>query len=174
MHDYTVLACVLPLIDKGLNSISMASISEMNDILIVGGGPAGLSLAVNLARSLHSVVVFDSGQYRNGLLPHLHGVVGWDHQDSGSIRQKMRGDLARYSTASLVETTVRFVAKEGEDPATYRVTDDEGRVWLGRKLALATGVSDILPDIPGYEECWVRGMYVCLHIKSQPVKKPTR
>lgn len=134
---------------------------DLKDVLIIGGGPAGLSLAVNLARSLHSVVVFDSGQYRNALLPYLHGAVGWDHQNPSAIRKQMRDDLVnRYDTTTIVETTVQKVSKDenkGSQP-TFKVSDDQGRVWLGRKLVLATGVSDVLPNIPGYKECWVDGM----------------
>ncbi|KAI8632632.1 thioredoxin reductase glit [Xylariaceae sp. FL1651] len=133
------------------------------DILIVGGGPAGLSAAVNLARSLHTVIIFDSGQYRNALLPHLHGVPGWDHEDPATIRTRMHKDLlARYNTVSIVQTTVTRVNHLSDARSRFSVVDSEGREWFGKKLILATGVSDILPDIPGYKESWVKGIYHCL------------
>lgn len=134
------------------------------DVLIIGGGPAGLSAAVNLARSLHTVVVFDSGKYRNALLPHLHGAVGWDHENPSSIRTQMQKDLlARYDTTTIVPTAVATVARtENGGRVRFVVTDAEGKAWTGRKLVLATGVSDVLPDVPGYESCWVNGMYAAL------------
>lgn len=129
------------------------------DVLIVGGGPAGLSAALNLARSLHTVIIFDSEQYRNSLLPYLHGVPGWDHEDPASVRTRMQKDLlARYDTVSIVRTTVSRVAQIQGPKTCFSVVDIAGREWSGRKLVLATGVSDILPDIPGYADGWVKGM----------------
>ncbi|KAI1176316.1 thioredoxin reductase glit [Nemania sp. FL0916] len=133
------------------------------DVLIVGGGPAGLSAALNLARSLHTAIVFDSEQYRNALLPHLHGVPGWDHEDPASIRTRMQKDLlARYNTVSIIRTTISRVAKVDGPQTRFSVADTSGREWSGKKLILATGVSDILPDIPGYADGWVKGIYHCL------------
>jgi gliotoxin/aspirochlorine biosynthesis thioredoxin reductase len=134
--------------------------SEIYDVLIIGGGPAGLSAATNLARSLHTVVIFDSKEYRNALLPHLHGVPGWDHEDPSSIRTRMQKDLiARYDTAQIVHVPATHAARCDKGSANFCVTDATKREWFGRKLVLATGVSDLLPDLPGYESCWVNGMY---------------
>jgi thioredoxin reductase len=73
----------------------------------------------------------------------------------------MQKDLmARYNTTIIVNTTVERVARLEGEQTRFEVVDAQGRHWLGRKLVLATGVSDLLPDIPGYESCWVKGMYV--------------
>ena len=134
---------------------------EVYDVLIVGGGPAGLSAATSLARSLHTVVIFDSKQYRNARLPHLHGAPGWDHEDPASIRTKMQKDLiARYNTTKLLEHGASRAAQCEEGRARFVVTDEKGMEWFGRKLVIATGVSDILPNLPGYDMCWVNGMYM--------------
>lgn len=142
-------------------AISNSEADKVKDVLIIGGGPAGLSAAINLARSLHTVVIFDSGQYRNALLPYLHGAPGLDHQDPASIRIQMQKDLlARYDTTTIANVAVEYVARLDRKRTQFCVTDSDGKQWYGRRLVLATGVSDILPDIPGYESCWVKGMYV--------------
>lgn len=133
----------------------------MLDVLIIGGGPAGLSVATGLARQLYTAVVFDSGVYRNALTKHMHNFPTWDHRDPADFRAKARSDLlARYSTVSFEETQIKSVRKTPN--GSFKATDSQGRVWTGRKLVLASGVKDIYPDIDGYENVWTKGVYHCL------------
>lgn len=70
-----------------------APASAVVDTLLIGGGPAGLSAALALARQLHSAVVFDSGVYRNALSKHMHTVATWDHKDPARVpRRHAQGD----------------------------------------------------------------------------------
>ncbi|SPO06241.1 related to thioredoxin reductase [Cephalotrichum gorgonifer] len=131
------------------------------DVLIVGGGPAGLSLAGALARQLYTAVVFDNGTYRNARATHMHNVLGWDHQSPEAFRAKGREDiLSRYETITVESTTIQQVRKID---AGFEATNDKGQTWTGRKLALATGVRDTFPDIPGFADCWGRGIFHCLY-----------
>ncbi|KAK1760326.1 FAD/NAD(P)-binding domain-protein [Echria macrotheca] len=137
------------------------------DVLIIGGGPAGLATATALARQLYRTIVFDSGVYRNAPTSHMHNVLGWDHRDPADFRAKARDDLAaRY--AGIVE--FRRGSKSGrvdsvafdEGRKLFRAVDAEGQRWWGRKLVLAMGVSDVFPPVEGYGDVWGRGVYQCL------------
>lgn len=137
---------------------------KIYDVLIIGGGPAGLSIATTIVRQLQTAIVLDSGAYRNGRSEHMHGVPGFDHVDPVVFRTKAKGDiLKRYDTVEFRKTRITEVKKvslgdlEGGHEH-FQATDWQGNVFLGRKVALATGVKDVLPDIDGYNECWGRGM----------------
>ena len=126
------------------------------DVLIIGGGPAGLSVATGLARQLHRAVVFDSGVYRNALASHMHNVASWDHKPPAEFRQAARERIARYDTIQFENTEIKKV--ERTDDGIFSAMDAQERVWTGKKLVLANGVCDIFPDIPGYASCWALGM----------------
>ncbi|MCJ1471292.1 hypothetical protein MMC07_009940, partial [Pseudocyphellaria aurata] len=131
------------------------------DVLIIGGGPAGLSVATGLARQLYTAVVFDSGVYRNALPKHMHNVATWDHRGPAEFRAAARDDiLRRYTTIQFHTTTIQSVRKTPEDQ--FEATDIDGHVWTGRKLMLAAGVRDVYPDIDGYAECWAKSIFNCL------------
>ncbi|KAI1105363.1 hypothetical protein F4804DRAFT_341243 [Jackrogersella minutella] len=132
------------------------------DVLIIGGGPAGLAVATGLARQLYTAVIFDSGVYRNALTKHMHNVPTWDHRDPAEFRAKAFADLkARYNTIQLEKVKIESVRQTPK--GRFQATDSTGRVWTGRKLVLATGARDIPLDITGYDECWARGSnYHCL------------
>lgn len=133
------------------------SSNNVVDVLIIGGGPAGLTVATTIVRQLHTAVVFDSGVYRNSRTEHLHGVPGFDHVDPEVFRTKAKGDLLRrYDTVKFKKAHVEEARRlEG---GNFQVTDGRGKTYEGRKLVLATGVQDIMPQIEGYGLCWGRGM----------------
>lgn len=141
---------------------------KIYDVLIIGGGPAGLSIATTIVRQLQTAIVLDSGTYRNSRSEHMHGVPGFDHVDPEVFRTKAKGDiLKRYDTVEFRKTRITEVKKVvlpedseegGGHGEHFQATDWQGNVFVGRKVALATGVKDVLPDIDGYNECWGRGM----------------
>jgi thioredoxin reductase len=131
------------------------------DALIIGGGPAGLSVATGLARQLHTAVVFDSGIYRNQLSRNMHNVVTWDHRSPADFREAARNDIRkRYSTIDFKNVAINEVRKTTS--GLFEAVDATGYVWQGKKLVLATGVEDIFPDFDGYKEGWAAGM--CVHL----------
>ncbi|KAK6849414.1 hypothetical protein PG990_001707 [Apiospora arundinis] len=135
--------------------------SPLMDVLIIGGGPAGLAVATGLARQLYTAVVFDSGVYRNALTKHMHNVPTWDHRDPAEFRAKAKSDLlARYSTVQFEQTKIESIIRVQH--GRFQATGSDGRTWTGRKLVLASGMTDVAPDIKGYASCWAQGIYHCL------------
>ncbi|KAB8238036.1 thioredoxin reductase gliT [Aspergillus alliaceus] len=131
------------------------------DVLVIGGGPAGLSVVTGLARQLYRAVVFDSGVYRNSPTSHMHNVATWDHSPPADFRKAARERvLGRYDTIEFENTEIKKVQKT--DEGYFKAFDARDRAWTGRKLVLATGVRDIFPDIEGYGECWGTGIFHCL------------
>lgn len=124
-------------------------------IIIIGGGPAGLSAAASIVRQDHTIYLFDYQQYCNAAVKHLHTVPSWDHRDPAEFRAASLKELERYSTVTVGPTEVESI-KQNEDGRIE--ARGSGKKVLGKKLILATGVEDVFPEIPGYAECWVSGM----------------
>ena len=134
---------------------------EITDVLIVGAGPAGLSCATVLSRLLWKTVIFDSGVYRYKESKRYHMVPGYDHQSLLSYIGDTRSDLvARYDTNTFVSATAEKVEKLeiGEHSGLFRITDSKSNFWLGRKVVLAIGNVEMFPNIPGYQDSWIKGM----------------
>jgi len=103
---------------------------------------------------------FDSGVYRNRLASHMHSVPGFDHRNPKDLRDATRNDISsRYNTVAFADNT-KIVRIEKTDTGLFQATAADGNKWTGRKVVLATGVRDIMPNIPGYADCWVKGMQV--------------
>jgi thioredoxin reductase len=131
------------------------------DVLVIGAGPAGLACTISVSRLLHTAICFSSGEYRNAKSKHMHGIPTWEHRDAADFRAAARKDiLANYDTASFEDVRITSLEKkEREGGGTlFRAVDETGKEWWGRKVALATGIKDLMPDIEGYEDCWADSM----------------
>ena len=120
------------------------------DVLIVGGGPAGLSAALTLGRARRRVLVCDAGDARNAPAAHAHGLLTRDGTPPLELRRLGRAELDRYG----VEVRdVRIAALE-RTTGGYCATTARGRSVTARTVILATGVVDELLPIPGVAEGW--------------------
>lgn len=128
------------------------------DVTIVGGGPAGLSAALILARACRSVIVFDAAHPRNAVVPHLHGLLSRDGVAPLELLRIAREDLARYQTVHIehVEVTSARCMNPG-----FEVTLETGRTCRSRKLLIATGVADNVPEVPGLRELYGTSVFHC-------------
>ncbi|KAL6354086.1 hypothetical protein LRP88_12419 [Fusarium phalaenopsidis] len=127
--------------------------TKLYDVLIIGGGPAGLSMATALARQLYTALVLDSGVYRNAPTKHMHNVIGFDHADPAAFRAKAREDLEkRYSSIEFKSATVETVKKL--DSGIFEAVDSKGTVYQGKRLGLGTGGRGIFHCLycHGFEE----------------------
>lgn len=135
---------------------SQAPTPEFVDVLIVGGGPAGLTSGISVARNVHTAIVFDSHSYRNERATHFHMLPTWDGKDPIDFRDAARQNtLDNYQTTFYEDVKIEKAKKDGE---IFELADENGKVWKGRSLVLATGIIDVPLDIPGFDECWGRSM----------------
>ncbi|KAJ5212203.1 uncharacterized protein N7498_003849 [Penicillium cinerascens] len=137
-----------------------------SDALIIGGGPAGLTAALTLARQQQSSIVFDAGTYRNDPADYMHLIPGFDHVKPSEFREKAKDNiLSNYDQVQFKKIAVSSVRKD-ESNGGFSLTDEAGNVWNGKKLILCNGVEDIYPNIDGYAECWGKGIFHCLFCKG--------
>ncbi|KAH6611616.1 hypothetical protein Trco_001636 [Trichoderma cornu-damae] len=134
------------------------------DVIIVGGGPAGLSAASGLARVRRKVLMIDSGDYRNSPTRHVHDVIGYDGVTPAYFRWVARKQILKYGTVNLVNGTVTKIQPKAGN--SYFVVsadypDNDKLAFTARKVILATGLRDPLPATPGLVENWGKGIYWC-------------
>ena len=136
------------------------------DVLIVGGGPAGLSAGLQLGRSLRSILICDNNEPRNGPAAEAHGYLTRDSISPGELRRLGREEVAEYGG----EFRDSQVTNVGRDGAGFTSILDTGETVTSRKVLLATGVSDNLPNIDGFEEFWGSGVHHCPYCHGYEVR----
>lgn len=129
-----------------------------HDVIIIGGSYAGLSAGLQLARARRSVLIVDAGERRNRFASCSHGFLSQDGRPPAEIVAAAREQLALYETVQWVDG--RAERAERID-AGFRIALPQGRSETGRRLVLATGVVDELPDVPGLAERWGRSVFHC-------------
>jgi thioredoxin reductase len=128
------------------------------DVAIVGGGPAGLSAGIWLARYLHRVVLVDSGDPRNWETRGINGFLGHPGIRPAELRGLGREE-ARAHGVELVDATCETVAQQDEDD--FELVLDHGARYRARRLLLAIGLRDVWPDIPGLAHVYGANAHVC-------------
>ena len=126
--------------------------------MVVGGGPAGLSAATWAARYRRSVLVVDSGEYRNRWAAKSHGYLGSDPSDPMALLEQSRKDLASYSEVSFCAGRVAAARREAD--GRFVVTVD-GEAYAGLRLILAMGVVDTFPEVDGFFDHYGTSVFHC-------------
>ena len=142
------------------------------DVIIVGAGPAGLNAALILGRCRRSVLICDNGRPRNAASHALHGYLTRDGSDPREFLTLGRQELRRYETVDLRD--VAATDAQCQPNGQFVVTLADGAVLRSRKLLVATGVCDNLPEIPGIREMYGRSVFHCPYcdgweIRDQPI-----
>lgn len=143
----------------------MNAVQPIYDALIVGGGPAGMSAALALARVCRTSIVFDSGEYRNQGAIAMHTFLSRDGIPPEDFRATARQQIQdKYSAqVAFVNSKVEQISQLDILPGYrgFSAVTGENKTFTGRKLVLATGTEDVLPtDIEGYSENWPSHMHV--------------
>lgn len=157
LFTYTVYTSIF-------KSVEMASPTAY-DALIVGSGPAGLSIALGLARVRRRAAIFTKPHgagFRNEGAAEMHNVISRDGTAPVEFRSIAAGQLENYGTIDFVEADIVDMKqnndKQDRSLSTFEVVASDGRTWSGRKLALAMGSVEVFPDIEGYRENWPQNM----------------
>jgi thioredoxin reductase len=130
-----------------------------HDVVVVGGGPAGLNAALVLGRSRRSVLVVDDGQPRNRFAAHMHGFLGLDGTPPSELIARGREECERYG----VTFRAAHVSALRPAPTQRRieVTLADGPTLTARRVLVTTGLRDELPEIAGVAERWGRDVLHC-------------
>ncbi|WP_456787768.1 NAD(P)/FAD-dependent oxidoreductase [Cellulomonas sp. P5_C5] len=156
----------------------------MRDVIVIGGGAAGLSGAVTLARARRSVLVIDDGSPRNAPADGVHGLLGQEGVSPLELLARGRAELAGYGGSLRQGRIVAAVRDDGGSAPTgsdaaqedrgFVVTLDDGTTERARRLLVATGLVDDLPAIPGLRERWGHDVLHCPYchgweVRDQPI-----
>ncbi|MBJ8345437.1 NAD(P)/FAD-dependent oxidoreductase [Antrihabitans sp. YC2-6] len=141
--------------------------NENYDVVIVGGGAAGLGGAMALARARRSVLVIDDGTPRNAPAGHVHNYLGREGTPPLELVQIGRAEVAAYGGEF---KNARVTAVEPVGGPSFRVTTSDGVGITARRLLIATGLVDELPDIPGVAQRWGRDVLHCPYCHGWEVR----
>ena len=139
----------------------------MYDVVIVGAGPAGLSAALMLGRCRRRVLVCDTGRPRNAASRAMHGFLSRDGVPPLEFLRIAREELAQYDSIEIRD--VEVTTAECRE-SRFHVTLAGGEQFHSRKLLIATGVVDNLPDIPGFQELYGASVFHCPYCDGWEVR----
>jgi thioredoxin reductase len=146
-------------------------LSDSYDVVVVGGGAAGLNGALMLARSRRSVLVIDGGTPRNAPAAAVHGLLARDGMPPAELLDRGRAEVRGYGgqlTAGQVAAARQAASHQAGDGFTVTLAD--GRSVHARRLLVATGLADELPEIPGLRERWGRDVVHCPYCHGWEVR----
>lgn len=139
---------------------------ENFDVIIVGAGVAGISAATALARSKRSVLVIDAGSPRNAPSASAHNVLGMEGLSPWEILQQAREQAANYGV-QFSSAQVQELNGSLESGFNVHCTDS---TYTAARIVLATGLKDILPEIPGLREAWGKSVLHCPYCHGWEVR----
>ncbi|MFB9909695.1 NAD(P)/FAD-dependent oxidoreductase [Allokutzneria oryzae] len=151
-------------------AVWVAEVVEMYDVVVVGGGAAGLNAALVLARARRRVLVVDAGEPRNQPAAHMHGFLSRDGMPPGELLAVGREEIARYG-AEVRAGRAESVRREG---AGFVVGLADGSEVAGHRLVVTTGLRDELPEVEGLRERWGADVAACPYchgweVRDQPL-----
>jgi thioredoxin reductase len=140
---------------------------EIYDCIIVGGGPAGLNAAVVLGRCRRKVLLFDTAKYRNRYSHGMHNYLTRDDILPTDFISLCHAELEKYSVQKLNK---QVNTAQKNDSGIFEVRDENGTVYQAKKLLVATGLSDKLPTVDGFMECYGHSVFHCPYCDGWEVR----
>lgn len=143
------------------------------DVVVIGGGAAGLSAALVLTRARRRVVVVDAGQPRNAPAAHMQGFLGSDGLPPSELLAAGRKEVAGYGghlTAGTVTSIVPDSAAAAAKRIGFEATLEDGTSLRARRVLVTTGLRDDIPDLPGVRERWGRDLLHCPYCHGYEVR----
>jgi thioredoxin reductase len=137
------------------------------DVIIVGGSYSGLAAGMALGRALRKVLIIDSGNPCNKQTPHSHNFLTNDGKTPKEIASLARQQVQKYNTVDFLDA---FVTAGTKTDNGFIITVQSGEIFAAKKLIFATGIKDIMPNIPGFAECWGISVLHCPYCHGYEVR----
>ncbi len=137
------------------------------DVLVIGGGAAGLSASLVLSRARRHVLVVDAGAPRNAPAANMHGFLSREGMPPAELLAAGRDEVTGYG-ATIIAGTVTELIQCG--PSTFQALLDDGQRARARKVLVTTGLRDELPDVPGLAERWAKDVLHCPYCHGWEVR----
>jgi thioredoxin reductase len=137
------------------------------DVVVIGGGAAGLSAALVLSRARRTVLVVDAGAPRNAPATHMHGYLSRDGVPPADLLAAGRHEVRSYG-GDIVDGTVTELVPDGR--SGFWALLPGGQRISARRLMVTTGLRDELPDIPGLRDRWARDVLHCPYCHGHEVR----
>jgi thioredoxin reductase len=141
-------------------------LQKQYDVVVIGGGAAGLNGALMLARSRRSVVVLDAGQPRNAPAQGVHGLLGREGMPPAELLERGRSEVRSYGGHVVSAEVVDATREDG----AFLLELADGRDVHARRLLVASGLVDRLPDVPGLADRWGRDVLHCPYCHGWEVR----
>jgi thioredoxin reductase len=140
---------------------------DLLDVIIIGGGPAGLNAAVVLGRCRRKVYLFDTEEYRNKSSHGMHNYLTRDHIKPVEFVNICHEELEKYGVTRIKQ---RIVHARKNDEGIFVARDGAGNIYHSKKLLVATGLADNLPEVPGFKEHYGSSIFHCPYCDGWEVR----
>ncbi|MDQ3278222.1 MAG: NAD(P)/FAD-dependent oxidoreductase, partial [Bacteroidota bacterium] len=140
---------------------------DLQDCIIVGGGPAGLNAAVVLGRCRRKVLLFDSATYRNQYSHGVHNYLTRDDILPNELLALAHKEVKKYGVQMIRK---KIVSARKTDAGVFVAKDESGTEYRSRKMLIATGLQDNVPQIPGFKELYGKSVFHCPYCDGWEVR----